>query len=194
MKKQLWGLAASLLVVSTLSLQAGEKLYRIRLASTDENAMGQPVSFQELAPTPAPEGGPPSLQAPPPAELQPVPDPGAVPAPAPDAGKLSHQTVQLYDRVEIEDLDNVHPCAVKKIVAVKDPCERPAAICGDCAPPCVYVMICVPPCDEFEYKVKRKDGSKVKYDYGKYEVEITSKDGVVSIDYDDSKITQFLPF
>ena len=46
-------------------------------------------------------------------------------------------------------------------------------------------MICVPPTGRFEYDVKRRDYSKVEYDYGKYEIEITSKKGIVYVDYDD---------
>jgi len=198
MKMQFWGLTAALLVVSTLSLEAGEKLYRIRLTAANGKAMGKPVSFQEVVPAPAPDGhaqGIPTPASPAPAPgLQPIPEPIPGGVPGLGFGSAPYQTVELYHRVKYEDLDNVHPCAVKKIVAVKDPCEHQEG-CGTCAPQCVYVMICVPPCDDnFEYKVKRKDGSKVKYDYGKYEIEIISKDGVVTVDYDDSAITRFVPF
>lgn len=186
MKKLLWGLTACCLAVSAMSLQAGEKRYQIRLASASGDIFGQPVSFQEIVPVPERyEGG---LSAPPapvpvnPGGLQPVPEPYSI-LPVP-AGGAEFQTVELYHRVKYEDLDNVHPCAVKKIIAVKDPCAR-EQVCGTCAPPCVYVMICVPPTDRFEYDVKRKDHSKVEYDYGDYEIEISSEDGVVHVNYDD---------
>lgn len=93
----------------------------------------------------------------------------------------------LYHRVRYEDRDNVHPCAIKKIVAVKDPnptCGDCGA-CGGCNTGCVFVEICVPPCGDFELKIERKDGSKIELDYGKYEIEIKSKKGVVEVDYDD---------
>lgn len=192
MKKLLFALVAGSLVISGVALQAGEKLYRIRLVSTDGDVFGQPVAFQEVAqapsptplyvPTPAPQGVPTPAPQPGSPSLQPVPEPYTETIPSP--GVAPFQTVELYPRVKYEDLDNVHPLAVKKIVAVKDPRWK-RSICGTCAPPCVYVMICVPPCDKFKFDVKRKDHSKVEYDYGEYEIEITSKNGVVYVDYDD---------
>ncbi|MBW3541724.1 MAG: hypothetical protein KY476_15760 [Planctomycetes bacterium] len=95
--------------------------------------------------------------------------------------------IGLYPHVKVEDRDNIHPCAVKKIVCVKDPrdCDKCRDRCH-CGPPrFVYVEICVPPCKCEKIDVKRKDGSKIEFDYGDYEVELTSKDGVVFIDYDD---------
>ena len=185
MRKLHWGLLAGLLLVSSLTIQAGEKRFRIQLAAANGSVFGKPVAFQEVevagpvlaapAPTPvepAPEG------------LQPIPEPAppAIVAPAP--GPPVYQTVGLYPRVKYEDLDNIHPFAVKKIVAVKDPNPAPP-LCKSCAPACVYVMICVPPSGKFKYEIKRKDHSKIEYDYGDYEVEITSKKGVVYVDYDD---------
>ena len=180
MKKLVWGLAACCFVLSALSLNAGEKRYQIELASTG-GLFGKPLAFQEIPPTPEPA----QPAAPMPAPVNPPPA-GLVPIPDPSFGVPSDgfQTVELYHRVKIEDRDNIHPCAVKKIVAVKDPCAK-EEICGSCTPPCVYVMICVPPGEKFKYEVKRKDHSKVEYDYGDYEVEITSKDGVIEVDYDD---------
>ncbi len=201
MKKSLWGLAAWLLVVSSLSLQAGEKLYRIKLASSKDGVYGRPVTYQEVLPAPAPLEAPGTVQVPPvpppadpPRGIQPVPE--YVPAPAPPSALQpmpeyvpqrpveTYQTVELYPYVKYEDLDNVHPFAMKKIVAVKDP-RAPKPLCGTCAPPSVFIMICVPPTGRFEFDVKRKDYSKVEYDYGKYEIEITSKNGIVYVDYDD---------
>lgn len=103
--------------------------------------------------------------------------------------------MQLYHCVEVEDRHNIHPCAVTKIVSVMDPCPQTCNTgcgtcdscnsCGSCCPPgCVFVQICVPPCGCPEVKVSRR-GKKVKYDYGSYEVEIYSDDGVVKVDYDD---------
>lgn len=184
MKNLLWGTAACFLLVSAISLEAAEKRYQIRLASKD--VFGKPVSFQEIVPVPERhEGGlsaPPAPMPYPPGTFPGVPEPYSL-QPVPE-GVVDYQTVELYHRVKYEDLDNVHPRAVKKIVAVKDPCAK-EEVCGACAPPCVYVMICVPPMDRFEYDVKRKDHSKVEYDYGEYEIEISSDDGVVHVNYDD---------
>jgi hypothetical protein len=179
MKKLVWGLTAPLLLVSALALEAGEKRYQIRLASAGGDVFGKPVSFQEIVPTPEPydAGGLPAPPAPLPLEapggLQPIPE-----------GVAEYQTVELYHRVKYEDLDNVHPKGVKKIIAVKDP-SATEEVCGTCTPPCVYIMVCVPPTERFEYDVKRKDHSQIEYDYGDYEIEITSKNGVVHVNYDD---------
>ncbi len=196
MKKLVWGIAGCLLLLSAIPLPAAEKYYQIRLVATNGNVFGKPVSFQEVAlqppapgvllapPSPTPVAPPSPTPVAPPAGLQPVPEPyysgNAIPAPqAPEM-----QVIELYPRVKYEDLNNIHPFAVQKIVAVKDPRDR-RKLCGTCAPPCVYVMICVPPSGRFKFDVKRKDHSKVEYDYGDYEIEITSKNGVVYVDYDD---------
>ena len=87
-----------------------------------------------------------------------------------------------FENVKVEDRHNIHPFAVKEIVRVKDP--RPDChLCG--SPGFVFIEICVPPHCKPEIDIKRKDGSKIEYDYGDYEVEITSKNGYVKVDYDD---------
>lgn len=92
--------------------------------------------------------------------------------------------IVLYPCVKYSDPDDIHPCAVRMLVAVKDPRETPPQ-CECSTPACVYVEICVPPYECKKFEVKRKDHSKVEYDYGDYEVEITSKNGVVYVDYDN---------
>lgn len=185
MKKTIWALMAGLLLASSVSIQAGDKRYLIELAGTDGSVFGTPVAFQEIEPGPAPLAvpGPVPVEEPPIQRIQPVPEtaPGIV---VPSPGPAEYQTVELYPRVKYDDLDNIHPFAVKKIVAVKDPRTKKDPCLG-CAPPCVFVMICVPPNERFKYEVKRKDHSKIEYDYGDYEVEITSKNGVIEVDYDD---------
>jgi len=78
-------------------------------------------------------------------------------------------------------LHNIHPCAVKKVVSVIDPCFDPRSCCK---PKCVKVAICVPPCGCVKVRVSH-DGRRVKYDYGKYEVRITSRHGKITVDYKD---------
>jgi len=105
-------------------------------------------------------------------------------APADPAVK-AHPTAGLFHSVRYEDLRNIHPCAVTKIVSIKDPCWKPDPCSCECqVAPCVLVKICVPPCGCPKVRVTR-NGSKVKYDYGKYEIEIYSKNGYVKVDYDD---------
>ena len=92
---------------------------------------------------------------------------------------------ELFHCVKVEDRHNIHPCAVPKIISIVDPCscDDPCSCCG---PKCVSVKICVPPCGCPEVKVSR-NGRKVKYDYGKYSIEIKSskRKGRIEIDYDD---------
>jgi hypothetical protein len=106
------------------------------------------------------------------------------PAPMPEQGTAAvlpaDATVTLYDCVRYKQTRNIAPCAVPMIVSVPDPCAGPC----DCGPKCVYVQICVPPCGCAEVKWKRC-GDKLVYDFGKYEVEITSRRGVVLVDYND---------
>ena len=81
------------------------------------------------------------------------------------------------------DLHNVHPCAVKTIIQVKDPCYRYRPL-RDCSPPpTVCIEVCLPPgCPKIS---GTRDLSHVRYDYGKYQVEVTSRMGRVVVDYDD---------
>ncbi len=70
---------------------------------------------------------------------------------------------------------NIAPCAVKKLVAVPDPCNP-------CK--CVLVAICVPPCACEEVIVHpRKD--RVTFNYGKYQVRITARNGHLNVVYLD---------
>jgi hypothetical protein len=126
------------------------------------------------------------------APLQPVPDavssqpiPSASAMPVPGAAPVSVQSVgiPLYHCVKYKDERKIAPCAVPMIVLVKDPCAK---CCDPCAPtPCVAVQICVPPCSACPPKVVcRRHGEYVKYDFGKYRVEIRSRNGVVKVDYD----------
>jgi hypothetical protein len=100
-----------------------------------------------------------------------------------EGAPVAGQPVALFHCVKYSDRDNVHPCAVSMVVSVADPCQCHNP-CSCCTPSCVNVQICVPPCGCPQVKTSRH-GHKVTYDYGKYEVEIESKDGVVSVDYDD---------
>jgi hypothetical protein len=90
--------------------------------------------------------------------------------------------VALYPCVKYKDRRHIAPCAVPMCVAVRDPCDRHDRC--SCGPPkCVMVEICVPPCGCPKITSKH-DGAKVRYDYGKYAVNITSRHGVVVVNYD----------
>lgn len=85
----------------------------------------------------------------------------------------------LFACVRYKDPHHVHPCAVKQVIAVPDP-NPPCDLCGP--PKCVYVCICAPPCCP---KVKHRGKYKIELDYGDYNVDVTSKNGLVTVDYDD---------
>ena len=108
------------------------------------------------------------------------------PAPMPETGPMPEAApagVPLFTCVKVEDRHNIHPCAIPKIVMVPDPCAC-CDPCGCCAPKCVAIQICVPPCGCVDHTCKH-DGRKQRYDYGKYAVDITVKNGYVKVDYDD---------
>ncbi len=123
--------------------------------------------------------GQPTLSQLPPAP-GPVPDttysvPTLAPAVSGPVYAMPVATAALYGNVRVKDRRNIAPCAVPTVVQVPDPCN------DGC---CVNVEICVPPCEKPCIKTSRC-GKKVKYDYGKYAVEITSARGKVTVDYDD---------
>ncbi|MEK6259546.1 MAG: hypothetical protein AABP62_13090 [Planctomycetota bacterium] len=90
-------------------------------------------------------------------------------------------TVELYQNVRYRAERNIAPCAVPIIVQVPDPCACKTACCPT---PCVNVQICVPECGCPCVKVTRC-GDRVCFDYGKYEVIVTSGRGRVCVDYRD---------
>lgn len=104
---------------------------------------------------------------------------GAVPVPVVEC------QVPLYKCVKYRDERKIAPCAVPMVVMVKDPCWRDDP-CDPCdAPRCVAVKICVPPCSECPPRIScRCGGAVVRYDFGKYAVDIRSQRGVVVVDYD----------
>jgi hypothetical protein len=138
-------------------------------------AFGRPLvvrPVQETALQPIPEAQPGT----------PMPAVGAEPVPA------TATVVTLYPNVRYKDERNIAPCAVPQIVMVKDPCPPVCDPCNPCATPpvqCVAVQICVPPCSPCPPKITcKRCGEYVKYDFGKYRVEIRSKKGCVTVDYD----------
>ena len=85
----------------------------------------------------------------------------------------------LYTNVKYKDRHEMSPCAVPKIIAVKDPCDN-----GCCGPKCVYIQICVPTCGCELISCKR-NGDRIRYDYGKYAVDVRVKRDHIEVDYQD---------
>jgi hypothetical protein len=133
-------------------------------------------------------------QAPPPAPA------GEAPKPMPMAA--APEQVELFQCVKYVDLHEMAPCAVPMIIQVKDPCWKPCCDPCSCCPPvpkCVNICICVPKqccqpccdpcggcCPPPGPKVCcRRNGTRICYDYGKYEIDIRVKKGYIEVDYQD---------
>lgn len=136
--------------------------------------LARPISLLQSSPTLLSQ-----VDLPMPAPLSPVPEvqySGPV-----TAMPVMPSTVEVYHNVRYRGERNIAPCAKSIIVQVPDPC----ASANPCCPtPCVNVQICVPECGCPNVKVTRC-GNKVRYDYGKYAVDIVSARGRVMVDYDD---------
>ncbi|GDY09000.1 hypothetical protein LBMAG52_24860 [Planctomycetia bacterium] len=108
------------------------------------------------------------------------------PAPMPEPMAAAGGSVELFRCVKYVDRNEMAPCAKPMIVEVRDPCWKPDP-CNPCSkPPCVKVQICVPECSCCPPVIKcSKDGKNVRYDFGKYAVDIRGKKGYIEVDYQD---------
>lgn len=137
------------------------------------------ISFGNSAPAPQPV-----LLLPPPLPiLEAPPVPGSF-------GHLPHQIgeivacdVTLEPHVVIKDACQVAPHAVPVIVAVRDPHLSRFGSRG-CVERMVYVEVLVPNCPAKRIRVSPCK-TKIRMDFGQYEVDITSRNGFVEIDYDN---------
>ena len=92
--------------------------------------------------------------------------------------------IPLFQRVKYVDLHEAHPCAVPKIICVNNPCLHKKFCNSCCEPQCVYIKICVPPCG-CEVVRCRRHGDRLRYDYGKFAVDVRIKKGFIVVDYQD---------
>lgn len=122
--------------------------------------------------------------------LAPAPLPGTLPVPSggPMIGDYCvgcevAGSAPLCGHVRVKDPRNIAPHAVRRMIAVRDPhgCDH---LCDCCPRQCVFVEVCMPPCECHDVKVSR-DGRRIEYDFGDYEIEVTSRNGLVTVDYDD---------
>jgi hypothetical protein len=175
---------------------AGGARVNVLLASHEVPQIGAPAE----APPPAPGIPGPGVIVPPPpmppvggpmTPLTAVPIvPQGEPVPGPGPGVFGGPplalapAVVLYRGVKYKDRHRIAPGAVPMCVAVRDPCADKH--CNACSgpPTCVLVEICVPPCPCTKITC-RHDGTKVRYDYGQYAVNITSRHGLIVVKYDD---------
>jgi len=83
--------------------------------------------------------------------------------------------VPMFRAVTVRQARNIHPCAVRKIVSVPDPCDK-------CR--CVFVEICVPPCACEDIRCGLL-GRRTRFDYGKYSVTVIARRNRLIVDYND---------
>ena len=187
MKRTVFG-AMSLVLMASVAVAADARALRMSLQATAAPVvLGQPVEIPmppPLSPTPDPaysQGYQPS--APYSTIPQyPVQSPGMIDQGygIPNGGyPATALPVELFPNVKYRATRNIAPCAVPTIVQVADPCNK-----DRCCKSCVNVQICVPPCDPSKIKVTR-NGNKVRYDYGKYAVAITTIGDRVVVHYGD---------
>ena len=102
-------------------------------------------------------------------------------APTPwELGQFIDCQVPLAPCVRVEDERNIAPNAIPVIVAVRDP-----GMCiHDVQERLVFVRIFVPPCPLRDLRVS-PCRTRISLDYGRYEVDIKSADGMIVVDYDD---------
>ena len=111
-------------------------------------------------------------------ELYPVPE---VPMMPEHGAFVESCPIPLYTNVKYTDRHEMAPCAISRIIAVKDPCASKDSCCG---PQCVFIEICVPPCG-CELVSCRRNGDRIRYDYGKYAIDVRVKKGYIQVDYQD---------
>jgi len=121
------------------------------------------------------------VSAPPTYEI--APPPIAIVGPAHRVGEIVTCNVALEPHVEIRDACEVSPGAVPMIIAVRDP-HLPRFGSRGCVESIVYVEILAPPCPPQRIRVSA-DRTKVRLDFGRYEVDIVSRNDCVVIDYDN---------
>ncbi len=161
MKKLLGMIVAGMVLASSSAAMAdGPSLFGTRVFFTQD--------------TPAPKGTAPKAM------------------PDPVSSGAAMQTIQLFNCVKYKDLDEMAPCAEIKIIKVLDPCPRPKCCdpCNCCPQPprCVYIKICVPKqcCCTRGPRIKcNRSGTRTRYDYGKYAVDVRVKKGYIEVDYQD---------
>ena len=123
-------------------------------------------------------------------ELLPIPDMQIPAVPYGNSGVESGEQVifvdpvvytgTLFTRVKYTDVHEMSPCAAPKIITVKNPCADDSC----CEPQTVCIEICVPTCG-CEEVTCRRFGNRIRYDYGKYAVDVRIKHGYIQVDYQD---------
>jgi hypothetical protein len=94
--------------------------------------------------------------------------------PQTEAGRFVEGDAPLYARVKVNDIEDAHPRAVPRILAVRHP-DGPGP---------VFVKVLAPPFPPSEVDTD-DDNRKIKLEWDDYSVEVESDDGRIEIDYDN---------
>jgi hypothetical protein len=146
---------------------------RLQFASNGRNNAGYAPPVYNPVPQP--------LHVLPPVQSYPVGPAYPQIAPSPfELGQFVQCQVPLETCVRVEDECNIAPNAVPVVIAVRDPhmCVH------ETQERLVYVQICVPPCPLRDLRVS-PCRTRISLDYGRYEVDIKSANGMIVIDYDN---------
>jgi hypothetical protein len=110
--------------------------------------------------------------------------PRVVPAPIPQplhhVGEIVGCRVPLVTMVRVRGAENICRHSVPAVVAVRDP----NACSHDAFERVVYVQVMVPPCPPRKIEVSPCH-TRVELSFEDYDVEIISRNGVISVEYDD---------
>jgi hypothetical protein len=153
------------------------------VSSNPTPVYGQPIYFPSqdtVQPLPPVQELPPVQSYPVNPGYQVVPGPQAAPVFPHQIGEIVDCQVPLATCVRVEDECNIAPNAVPVVVAVRDP-----KMCvHDVVERVVFVQVFVPPCPPRCIHISPCH-TRVTMDFGMYEVDIKSKDGMIVIDYDN---------
>ena len=114
-------------------------------------------------------------------QLPPPPAPGSLDHLPHEIGCVVTCPVPLATCVEYRDTCEIAPGAVPAVIAVRSP---HIGRFRRCVEEIVYVQVMVPPCPLLRTKVS-PCRTKIRLDYGRYEIDIVSRNGVVIVEYDD---------
>ena len=112
----------------------------------------------------------------PPAPVYVEPAPVLPPSPRHSCGDIVTCEVPLHKRVVYRDRGHIARNARPVTVAVRTPNGHADQVS--------YVTVMAPPCEPQFVKVS-PCGRRIRMDYGKYEVNITSRPNVIKVDYDN---------
>ena len=158
-----------------------------RYVPTQQFPVGYGASPYEVAQHGGHLPAPPLPSSPVPIAPLPIAPLPSVPVPG-QFGHLPHQlgeivtcSVPVFTHVHVESACRIAPNAVPTLVAVRDP---NLGRFRSCVEQMVYVEVLAPPSPPRRVKVSACR-TRVRLDYGRYEVTIVSRDGHVTIEYDN---------